>query len=329
MKRFIAAAFCLFLAACSGGGDTPKSAGGEVVRFATDWRAQAEHGGFYQALATGEYAKRGLDVRIIQGGPAVNIPQLLSAGSVEFGMGSSSFIALNLAREKAPVKAVAAIFQKDPQILMAHPDQGVNAIADMKGRPFLLADASLTAYWPWLKAKYGFTDAQAKGNPSSALFLQDKRVIMQGYVTAEPFILKTQANFEPKVFLLADDGYLSYSNLILTPTSLISQKPQVVRAFVDGTIAGWQSYLHGDPAPGDAMIRKDNPEMTQPQLDQAREKMRSYGLVESGDAAGGKIGVMTDARWGEFFETVAEQGLYPADLDYRAAYDLQFVGPLK
>jgi NitT/TauT family transport system substrate-binding protein len=325
MKRLIVAAVCLILAACSPRADEP-GADREVVRFATDWRAQAEHGGFYQALATGEYEKRGLDVRIIQGGPAVNVPQLLAAGSVEMGMGSNSFIPLNLVREGAPVRTVAAFFQKDPQVLMAHPGRGIEGIADMKGRPFLLSDASLSAFWPWLKAKYSFTDDQARGNPSSAIFLQDERAIMQGYVTAEPFILKTQANFEPEVFLLADDGYLSYSIMVLAPDRLIADKPQVVRAFIEATAAGWRSYLHGDPAPGDALIRRDNPEMTQAQLDQAREKIRSYGLVESGDAAGGRIGAMTDARWAEFFGTVSAQGLYPADLDYRKAYTLDFLG---
>lgn len=331
MKRLIAAIACLLAAAslvasCSPDKEEPASKA-QVVRFATDWRAQAEHGGYYQALATGEYAKRGLDVRIIQGGPAVNVPQLLAAGSVEMGMGSNSFIAMNLAREGAPVKAVAAMFQKDPQVLMAHPGQGVESIADMRGRTFLLSDASLTSLWPWLKAKYAFSDSQARGNPSSAVFLKDRRTVMQGYVTAEPFILKTNAGFEPKVFLLADAGYPSYSNMILAPDRMISEKPLVVRAFVEATKAGWQSYLHGDPAPGDALIRKDNPEMSQAQLDDARKKIRSYGLAESGDAANGRIGAMTDARWEMFFRSASSLGVYPVQMDYKRAYTLEFMEP--
>ena len=326
MKKFLAAVLCLIVCACSPAKDDT-AAKGETVRFATDWRAQAEHGGFYQALATGEYARRGLDVRIIQGGPAVNVPQLLAAGSVELGMGSNNFIVMNLAREGAPVKAVAAMFQKSPEVLMAHPNTGVAKIADMKGRPFLLSDASLSSFWPWLKAKFGFTDAQARGNPSSALFVQDKRAIMQGYVTAEPYILKSQANFEPMVFLLADEGYPSYSNMILAPDSMITGKPEVVRAFVAATAEGWRTYLNGDPSPADALIKKDNPEMSQGQLDDARAKIKSYGLAESGDAANGKVGAMTDARWEAFFKAAQAQGLYPADLDYRKAYTLQFLGP--
>ncbi len=297
-----------------------------TIRFATDWRAEAEHGGFYQALATGEYAKRGLDVQIIQGGPGVNVPQLLASGAVEMGVGSNSFIVLNLAAEKAPVKAVMAPMQKDPQVLMAHPDTGVKSIADMKGRPILLADASITAFWVWLKAKYGFTDAQVrKYTFNSAPFLADKRAIQQGYVTSEPYTIEKEAGLKPAVFLLADEGYPGYAAMVLATDKLIADKPAAVQAFVEATREGWKSYLNGDPAPADALILKDNPEMRQDVLDQARAKLKSYGIVESGDAAAGGIGAMTDARWAAFFKVASEQGVYPKTLDYRGAYTLQFL----
>jgi NitT/TauT family transport system substrate-binding protein len=297
------------------------------LRFATDWRAQAEQGGFYQALATGEYAKRGLDVTILQGGPGVNVPQLLASGAVDLGMGSNSFIVMNLAQEKAPVKAVAAFMQKDPQVLIAHPDQGVEKIADLKGRPILLADASVTAFWVWLKAKYGFTDGQVrKYTFNSAPFLADKRAVQQGYLTSEPYTLEKEAKLKPKVFLLADEGFPGYAAMALAPDSLIAKNPAAVKAFVEASAAGWRSYLHGDPKPGDALILKDNPEMTQDVLDQARDKMRTYGLVDGGDAKIGGLGVMTDARWREFFDVAASQGVYPKTLDPKSAYTLQFVG---
>ena len=304
--------------------------GGEtgVIRFATDWRAQAEQGGFYQALATGEYEKRGLKVQIIQGGPGVNVPQLLAAGAVEAGMGSNSFIALNLASQGAPVRAVAAMMQKDPQVLIAHPDQGIERIEDLKGRPILLSDASVTAFWVWLKSKYGFEDAQIrKYTFNAAPFLADKSVAQQGYLTSEPYTIEKTAGLKPKVFLLADNGYPSYAAMILFPQSAIEKDPAKVRAFVEASAAGWKSYLNGDPRPGDALILKDNPEMTQDVLDQAREKMRQYALVEGGDAATGGIGVMTEARWKAFAEMAAAQGVYPKDLDYTKAYALGFTGP--
>lgn len=328
--RSIALAAVLALAACSPGQTStsssapPAASGLTPIKFATDWHAQAEQGGFYQAVATGEYRKRGLDVTIVQGGPSVNVPQLLASHAVDLGMGSNSFIVLNLAQEKAPVKAVAAFMQKDPQVLIAHPDQGIKSIADMKGHPILLSDASVTAFWVWLKAKYHFTDSQVrKYTFNSAPFLADKTVIQQGYVTSEPYTIEKQAHLKPAVFLLADEGYPGYAAMVLANDDLIKSNPKAVQAFVDGSAAGWKSYLYGDPRPGDALILKDNPEMTQDLLDQARDKMRSYGIVGAKDSA---MGAMTDARWKAFFDVASSQGVYPRTMDYKAAYTLKFVG---
>lgn len=320
MKRLLTLALVAVLAACSPAQQPQPDAGATTIRFATDWRAQAEQGGFYQALATGEYARRGLDVSIIQGGPGVNVPQLLASGAVELGMGSNSFIALNLAQEKVPVRAVAAFMQKDPQVLIAHPGQGIKSIADMKGRPILLADASVTAFWVWLKSKYGFTDAQVrKYTFNNGPFIADKTAIQQGYLSSEPYTIEQQAGFKPAVFLLADEGYPGYAAMVLAPDALIASNPKAVRAFIEASAAGWNSYLHGDPAPGDALILKDNPETSQALLDQAREKMRQYSIVGDGS------GAMTESRWADFFQVASQQGVYPKDLDWRRAFTLQFV----
>ena len=330
--RPIVVVLAALLAACSPGKKEDAASGGAgaqptQIRFATDWRAQAEQGGYYEALATGEYKKRGLDVKIVQGGPGVNVPQLLAAGAVEMGMGSNSFIVMNLAQQGVPVKAVAAYFQKDPQVLMAHPDQGIKTLADLKGHPILLSDASVSAFWPWLKAKYGFADDQIrKYTFNSAPFLADKRVAEEGYVSSEPYTLEKQAGLKPVVFLLADNGYAGYANMALAPDSLIAKNPAAVKAFVEATAQGWHDYLYGDPKPGDALIRKDNPEMTQDVLDQARDKMRTYGLVDSGDAKTAGIGVMTDARWKTFADMAVSEGVYPKTFDPKRAYTLQFVG---
>ncbi|MDE2487821.1 MAG: ABC transporter substrate-binding protein, partial [Alphaproteobacteria bacterium] len=287
-----------------------------------------EHGGYYQALATGEFAKRGLDVTILQGGPSVNVPQLLAARQIDFGIGSNSFIVMNLVREKIPAMAVAAFFQKDPQCLMIHPDSAVKTLADLKGRPFLLGDASKDTFWAWLKAKYGFTDAQVrKYTFNSAPFLADKRVAQQGYLTSEPYTIEKQTGMKPKVFLLADEGYPGYAAMLLAPDSLISKDPAAVKAFVEASAKGWHDYLYGDPKPADALIMKDNPEMTEDVLAQARDKMKAYGIVDGGDAKTLGIGAMTDARWKQFFDVAAGQGVYPKDMDYKAAYTLQFVNP--
>ncbi|MET0271664.1 MAG: ABC transporter substrate-binding protein [Phenylobacterium sp.] len=325
--RLLAVALAAALCACSPAKQAEAPGQPTPIRFATDWRAQAEHGGFYEALANGEYRKRGLDVQIIQGGPGVNVPQLLASGAVELGMGSNSFIVMNLAQEGVPVKAVAAYFQKDPQVLLAHPDQGIEGIADLKGHPILLSDASVTAFWVWLKAKYGFTDSQVrKYTFNSAPFLADKRAAQQGYLTSEPYTIETQAGLKPKVFLLADEGYPGYATMVLAPDSLIAKNPAAVKAFVEATAKGWQDYLYGDPAAADALIKKDNPEMTQDVLDQARAKLREHGIVDGGDGKTLGIGAMTDARWATFFDMASGQGVYPKTLDPKKAYTLQFLG---
>jgi NitT/TauT family transport system substrate-binding protein len=325
-------ALALVLAACSPQKKTEASQGAPsqptAVRFATDWRAQAEQGGFYEALANGEYKKHGLDVKLVQGGPGVNVPQLLASGAVELGMGSNSFIVMNLAQQKIPVKAVAAFMQKDPQVLIAHPDAGVEKIADLKGRPILLSDASVSAFWVWLKAKYGFTDNQVrKYTFNSAPFLADKRAVQQGYVTSEPYTIEKQSGMKPKVFLLADEGYPGYAAMVLASDNFLSKNPQAVKAFVEASAQGWHDYLYGDPRPGDALIMKDNPEMTEDVLKQAREKMKAYGVVDGGDAKALGLGAMTDARWKTFFDMAAAQGVYPKDMEYKAAYSLDYVSP--
>jgi NitT/TauT family transport system substrate-binding protein len=318
--------------ACSKAGQSgkaaPAAAGRTAIRFATDWHAQAEQGGFYQAQATGEYARRGLDVTIVQGGPAVNVPQLLAAGAVDMGMGSNSFVVLNLAAEKAPVKAVAAFMQKDPQVLIAHPEAKIAGLADMKGRPILVSDGAVTTFWLWLKARFGFTDDQVrKYTHNNATFLADPTAIQEGYVTSEPYTLKKEGHIEPKVFLLADAGYPGYAAMALATDSLIGANPAAVKAFVEASAAGWTSYLHGDAKPGDALILKDNPDMTQDVLDQARERMRQTGLVDGGDAKAFGIGTMSDARWTEVFKVAAASGVYPGALDFKRGYTLQFVKP--
>ena len=322
-----AAALALLTAACSRPTD-PTATAQTTIRFATDWRAEAEQGGFYEALAEGEYAKRGLKVTIVPGGPGVNVPQLIASGAVEMGVGSNSFIVMNLAAEHVPVKAVAAFMQKDPQVLMAHPDAGIHSLSDMKGHPILLSDASVTAFWIWLKAKYGVTDDQIrKYTFNNAPFLADKTVVQQGYVTSEPYTIEKEGHMKPAVFLLADEGYPGYGGMVLAPSTMINGNPAVVKAFVEATATGWHDYLYGDPKPADALILKDNPEASEDVLAQARDKMRTYGIIDSGDAKTGGLGVMTDARWKTFFDLASSKGVYPKDTDYKSAYALGFAGP--
>jgi NitT/TauT family transport system substrate-binding protein len=319
MNRVLALAACLLIASGTA------HAAGRTLRFVTDWKAQAEHGGFYEALAEGLYAKAGLDVTILQGGPSVNVPQLLAGGAADMGIGSNDFIALNIVRAGAPIRAVMAVFQKDPQVLIAHPRPDVRALADMKGKPIMISDAATTAFWPWLKAKYGFDDGQIrKYTFNLAPFLTDPKAIQEGYVTSEPYTIETQGHFKPQVYLLADNGYPGYANLVLARQDWIDRTPAAVHTFVDATALGWAHYLYGNPAPANALIKRDNPEMTDALIAQAIAKMKSYGIAGPMNGIGG----MTDAHWKIFFDTMAGEGLYPKTLSYKKAYTLEFTDGL-
>jgi NitT/TauT family transport system substrate-binding protein len=296
-----------------------------TIRFVTDWKAQAEHGGFYQAVAEGLYAKRGLDVKIIQGGPDVNVPQLLAGGAADFGMGSNSFISMNMVKQGIPIRAVMAIFQKDPQVLISHPRRDLNSISDMRGKPVLISAASMSAFWPWLRAKYGFKDTQIrKYTYNLAPFIVDPNAIQEGYLTSEPFTVEQQAHFKPKVFLLADYGYPGYANMVLVPQKWIDTNRKAVQLFVDATRDGWLHYLD-NPAKGNALIKRENRDMTDAILKQAHDKMKEHDMVLSGDGLAFGLGSMTDKQWKLFYDTMSSEGLYPRGLDYKKAYDLSFV----
>ncbi|HWI28236.1 MAG TPA: ABC transporter substrate-binding protein [Stellaceae bacterium] len=297
----------------------------DKVTFGTDWKAEAEHGGYYQAIATGIYKKYDLDVTLRQGGPQVNQAQLLAAGRLDFQEAPNSFIALNFVNAKIPMVAVAALFQKDPSVLIAHQGVGNDSLAALKGKPIMIGADTRVGWWLFLKAKFGYTDDQIRPYTFNvAPFLVDKHAIQQGYLTSEPFLIEQQGE-KPNVFLIADAGYASYGSIIETSEKLARTRPDLVQRFVNASIEGWYSYLYGDPAPANALIKKDNPEMTDAVLAYAIAHIKSAGIVDSGDALKSGIGAMTNQRWRDFFTVMAGQGLYPRDIDLSKAYSLAFV----
>jgi NitT/TauT family transport system substrate-binding protein len=303
-------------------GSTPDKL--EKVTLGTNWFAQAEHGGFYQAVAKGIYKDHGLDVTIKMGGPQVNGTQLLMGGAVDFFIGFGAG-AIKAVEEGIPKITVAAIFQKDPQVLIAHPGVGNEALEKLKGKPILISSAANITYWPFLKAKYKLTDEQKRPyNFNPGPFLADKNSVQQGYVTSEPLIIKKQGGFDPVVILLADNGYTPYSTTIETKKELVEKNPDQVQRFVDASIKGWYSYFD-DPTPGNALIKKDNPEMKDEQLAYGLQKLKEYGIVISGEAEKLGIGAMTEERWKSFFETMAAQGVFKKNTDYKQAFTLKFV----
>jgi NitT/TauT family transport system substrate-binding protein len=298
----------------------------DKVAFGTNWVAEPEHGGFYQALADGTYRKYGLDVTIVPGGPNVNNRILLSAGKLDFFMSANTLKAFDAVAQNAPTVVIAAIFQKDPQALIAHPNTGVNDLEDLKKLTLFISKEGMATYFQWLKSEYGFSDAQVKPytfNPQP--FLADKRSAMQGYVTSEPYVIETKGRIKPVVFLLADRGFDSYSTLIETRRDLINRRPELVQRFVDASIIGWYNYLYGDNTAANALIKKENPEMSDGQIAYSIAQMKKRGIVDSGDALTMGIGAMTDARMANFFDQMVRAGVVKPTLDFRRAYSLRFV----
>ena len=299
----------------------------DKVTYGTNWLAEAEHGGFYQAVADGTYKKYGLDVTIVQGGPNAANSALLVSGKIDFYMGGPQE-EIAAVEQGIPLVDVAAIFQKNPQVLIAHPDAGVEKFEDLAKLPTIfLSKDGYVDFFQWMKANYpGFKDEQFKPyNFSSAPFIADKMSAQQGYVTSEPFEIKKQTGWEPKVFLLADNGYLPYSTAITAKASTIADKPDMVQRFVSASIEGWYNYLYGDNKAANDLIKKDNPDMTDDQIAYSIAKMKEYGIVDSGDALTKGIGCMTDDHYKKFFEQMVQIKVFQPDTDYKKAFDTQFV----
>jgi NitT/TauT family transport system substrate-binding protein len=296
----------------------------DTVRFGTNWVAEAEHGGFYQAVADGTYKKYGLNVTIVPGGPNVNNRILLPVGKLDFFMSANSLQTFDAVEHNIPTIAVAASFQKDPQVLIARPN--VKALQDLKNLTLFVSKEGIVTYFQWLKADYGFDEKKVKPYTFNAQpFLADKNSAMEGYVTSEPYAIEKQAGFKPSVFLLADHGFDSYSTLIETRRDLVEKRPDLVQRFVDASAVGWYHYLYGDSRAGNALIKKHNPEMTDDQLAYSIAKMKEDGIVDSGDTVKLGIGAMTDARWKSFYDKMVHAGVVKAGLDYKRGYTLQFV----
>lgn len=299
----------------------------EKFTYMTNWYAQAEHGGFYQAVATGLYKKAGLDVTIKMGGPQVNIVQMMAAGQGDCVMGSSDLQMVQVREGGVPVTTVAAVFQKDPQVLIAHDD--VKKFEDLKGKTILIASSAQRGYWPWLKTKFGFTDAQTRPYTFNIQpFVADNNVAQQGYLTSEPYAIQ-KAGVKATTLMFSDFGFPAYATTVSCMNKTVKDRSKVVAAFVKASMEGWKSYL-ADPAPGNVLIKKDNPSMTDDQLAYSVAKLKEMGMVTSGDAAKLGIGIMTEARIKASYDfLVASKLIDPAKVKPADAYTTEFVKDLK
>ena len=298
----------------------------DKVSFGTNWVAEAEHGGFFQAVADGTYKAYGLDVTIVPGGPNDNNRMLLISGKLDFFMAANTLMSFDAVANNVPVVSIAAMFQKDPQVLLTHPESKITKLEELKPLTLFVSKEGISSYFQWLKSEYGFSEEKVRPytfNPQP--FLANKQSAMQGYVTSEPFAIEKSAAFKPGIILLADYGFNTYSTLIETRADLIDKKPDLVQRFVDASIVGWYHYLYGDNAPANAMIKKLNPEMTDELLAYSIARMKEYGIVDSGDSLRDGIGAMTDERMASFFDKMVRAHVVRSDIDYRKAYTLRFI----
>ena len=299
----------------------------DKISFHTDWRAQAEHGGYYQAVAAGIYRKHGIECDLRQGGPSLNISQLLLAGRVDMIM-SSSFEAFTYVREDAPFFTIAAIFQKDPQVMIAHPGSGLDSFDKLKGRTLLISNGSRVTYWPYLRKKYGLSDAQVRPyNFNMAPFLADKNSVQQGFLSSEPFSIAEALGKQPEVLLIADAGFSAYQTTIAVSRKLATEKKELVQRFVDASLEGWAQYLKGGAGTdaANALIKQHNPEQTDARIAYAIKVLHERGIMLSGEALTGGIGAMSDARWKSFYDSMADVDVVQKGLDVTRAYTLDFV----
>jgi NitT/TauT family transport system substrate-binding protein len=298
----------------------------DKVSFGTNWVPEPEHGGFFQALADGTYKKYGLDVTIVPGGPNDNNRMLLIAGKLDFFMAANTLMSFDAVANNVPVVTVAAIFQKDPQVFLTHPESKITKLEELKPLTLFVSKEGITSYYQWLKTEYGFSEVKVKPYTfNSQPFIADKQSAMQGYVTSEPFAIEKVAKFKPGVILLADYGFNTYSTLIETRRDLIDKKPDLVQRFVDASIIGWYNYLYGDNTRGNALIKTLNPEMTDELLAYSVSTMKEHGIVDSGDTLRNGIGAMTDERAASFFDKMVRAGVVRPGIDFRKAYTLRFV----
>lgn len=297
----------------------------EKFTYLTNWFAQAEHGGFYQALAQGLYRKAGLDVTLRMGGPQVNGLQLMAAGQADCYMGYD-VQTLKVHEQGVRAVTVAAIFQKDPLVMIGHPAV-FSRMEDLRGKTILISSDARTNYWPWLRSKYGLEDRQIRPYTFNVQpFIADKGTVQQGYLSSEPFAIEKQAGFKPTALLLADHGWPPYATTVVCMEETLRNRPKAVAAFLQATMEGWRSYLRDDPSPANALIKRDNPQMTDEQIAYGIRMMKQMELVSGGDAARMGIGAMTAERLKATFDMmVAMKLIDPAKVDFRRTFNADFI----
>ena len=297
----------------------------DKVTVLTSWYAQAEHGGFYQAKATGLYDKEGLDVTIKMGGPQVNGMQLLLGGEADVIMGYDFQVLTGLSKG-LPVITIGTSFQKDLQGMMTHAD--VKDLGDLKDKTILVATAGRTTWWPWLKAKYKYTDEQTRPYTFNLQpFFADRNVVQQSYPSSEPFQAKQQG-VPVKFFHFARDGYPPYGTTMVATSAFVDKNADVAARFIKASLEGWKSYFK-DPAPANVLIKADNPKMSDEQIAFGIEQLKALKVLDGGDAQTLGIGIITEARWKVTYDYMVSAGLLKPEVDWRHGFTDRLVKDLR
>ena len=293
----------------------------ENITLLTSWYAQAEQGGYYQALATGIYKRYGLDVSIKSGGPQINGMQLLLSKRADVIIGYDLQL-LEAVQRGFQAKAIAAPFQFDPQGLLTH--ASVTSLDGLKNQTILVSSSGQSTWWPWLKGKYHLSDSQVRPYTFNIQpFVADPNMAQQAYVSSEVFQAK-KAGVKSNFFLFSEHGYPPYGGILITRPDMINNHKEAMQKFVQASMEGWVSYLN-HPAPGNALIKKDNPNMTDDLLDWAVLQIKNHHLIDGGDAATLGWGIMTQSRWQKTRDFMVNAKLLNADTDWKQAYTTEFV----
>jgi len=298
----------------------------DKVTFATNWLAQGGHGGFYQALADGTYEKYGLEVDIQMGGPQMNNRPMLPAGKVDFLMTGNLLLSMDSVRNEIPTIVVASYFEKDPQAIIAHKGQ-YSGWDDLSNAPeILVSKDGQFSFWKWMTAEHGFKDESLRPyGYNLAAFLNDEKMVQQAYGTAEP-IYAAAAGADVETYLLADQGWSTYSTTIEARVDMVENNPNLVQRFIDASTVGWYNYLYGDNAAGNAAIISANPDQTLEKLTKEALQLKSLGIIDSGKQLEVGIGAIDMARVRAFYNLAVEAGILEAgSVDVSKVATAQFV----
>lgn len=318
-------ALAALLAGCAKTPAGPTDAQGRPLTkiiLQTDWYAQADHGGYYQAMMKGYYREAGLDVQIDQAGPMVPVGVKLATNIAQFGIGRSDEVIVQVARD-IPYVIVASQMQHDPQALMMHPENPVNSFKDLNGKSIMTVPG---ANWiRFLQTRYHMEFSVIPLNFGMGQFMADKDFIQQCYITNEPYYVEKNG-VHPKVMLISDSGFDPY-RVLYGNTDFVSKHPAETRAFVQASIRGWEDYMHGDPTPANQEISRRNIPMTADFIAYAIRVMREHNLVWGDPAKGESTGSLSRARLQDQINFLQDLGVLDHPVRVEDVADFQYTQP--